>query len=56
MAFERYQVIVIFGDGTQQRSIIPASSASEAEAKTRAGARGSAASHQGIEQVLVDLM
>ena len=54
MAFERYQVIVIFGDGTQQRSIIPASSASEAEAK--AGARGSAASHQGIEQVLVDLM
>ena len=54
MAFERYQITIIYGDGTQSRLTVGASSYEEAEAKAKATARISASSHGGVDDILVN--
>ncbi len=54
MAFERYEIIIIYGDGTQSRMTIGANSYGEAYSKAKATASCSASSHKGIDDIIVN--
>lgn len=54
MAFERYEIIIIYGDGTQSRLTIGASSYGEARSKAQATASCGAASHKGVDDIIVN--
>lgn len=54
MAFGRYEIIIIYGDGTQSRLTIGASSYGEAYAKAQATASCSSASHKGVKDIIVN--
>ncbi|MBP3746970.1 MAG: hypothetical protein J6I47_05855 [Ruminococcus sp.] len=54
MAFEKYEIIIIYGDGVQSRMIIGASSYGDAYAKAKATASCSASAHKGVDDIIVN--
>ena len=54
MASERYEVIIIYGDGMQSKMVIGANSEGDAYAKSKSVASGSAYYHKGVDEIIVN--
>lgn len=54
MASERYEVIIIYGNGMQSKMIIGATSEGEAYAKAKSVASGTAPYNKGLDQIIVN--